>query len=273
MPDCLIASRVLVPFRKVIEIGAAGYRAKFNDHTKKESLPMRILLFAPRVIIICADMTLFSRQSSLAKNLNKRVRQIESDFEKVNRKPLRKDKPLCTYFVSSHDHNGALLSKMARYEHLANIRRLRKHYDVNAKVVQSTSGLFGHLAQLKAKYQNKNIQCVYINAHGDSKSLSLPNFFSFHRLDSNNGFRYCSEDATIILNACSVSKGEGSIAERIAKSNAGKTVIGPNQNSCGGDAIFDRKGKIQEFLFLGEGIIDLFMMRLSKKWLFTLKQV
>jgi hypothetical protein len=161
------------------------------------------------------------------------IEKLDNDFLEKNNAIGNNGKPLCAYFVSSYDQNGAILGNRLYYYHHYKIKNFEKHYAVAAKVVRTTGEMFQFLNQIKKSYPNREIKVIDIVSHGSKNTLCVKkengNFYTCSDVQENE-FHDCAKDATIILDACSVGKGSQSIAEKIAKMNPGKTIIAPGVN-------------------------------------------
>lgn len=158
------------------------------------------------------------------------IRKLDADFEKNNQLIGRETKPICAYFVSSHDENGAILGDHLYYYHHYKMKNFAKHYSVAAKVIRTSDEMFQFLRQLKEQNPNREIKVVDLVCHGDPSTLAVKKvngqFYKKSDLKEDE-FKHCARDAAIILDACSVGKGNMSIANEIAKKNPGKRVIAP----------------------------------------------
>lgn len=169
------------------------------------------------------------------------INRLDTDFEQLNNELPKTKRALCAYFVSSEDHNGAILGDPVYYYHHYKIKRLEKYFDVSAKVVRTADEMFKHLNDLKAAYPDRPIQLVDIVAHGSSQSIviksSSQNKEDVYDNDhvGKDEFSACAEDADIILDACSTGAGDNSIGKLIGEKNPGKRVYAP------GSALFFSK--------------------------------
>lgn len=100
------------------------------------------------------------------------IKRLDLDFDKLNNQLTQTKREICAYFVSSKDHNGAILGDHVYYYHHYKIGRLEKHFDVSAKVVRTTEEMFKHLNDLKATYPDRPIKVVDIVAHSSPESIS-----------------------------------------------------------------------------------------------------
>ena len=165
---------------------------------------------------------------SFARNIQK----LNTDFETINNSLSKGEKPICAYFVSANDHNGAIIGDPLYYYHHYKIKQFQKHYDVAAKVIKNEQQMYDHLQQLKIQHPTREIKVIDIVSHGDSDRLHIDlkagngAIYSTTNVQTNE-FNTCADDAVIILDACSVGSGINSIAEKIAQMNPGKTVLAP----------------------------------------------
>lgn len=152
---------------------------------------------------------------------------LDDNFQKINEKISKNNKPICAYFVSSYDENGAILGKQLYYYHHYKIRNFEKDYAVAAKVVHTQAEMKEFLKELKTKYPDREIKVVDIVAHGFKSTIAIYNpskesekegFITPSNMQ-NVEFNDCARDATIILDACSTGTGHHNIADEIARKN------------------------------------------------------
>lgn len=164
------------------------------------------------------------------KNFQKNIDRLDKEFSKMTDSVAENTKPICAYFVSSHDHNGAILGDHLYYYHHYKIHNFEKQYAVAAKIIKTPGEEFQFLKQLKEKYPHRPVQLIDVVSHGDPDQICIPRgngkFYTCADVKKDE-FKDCAKDACIILDACSTGEGARSIAEKIAKMNPGKTVIAP----------------------------------------------
>ena len=172
------------------------------------------------------------RLTDFAKNIQK----LDGDFAKINERIKENNKPICAYFVSCYDSNGAILGDQLYYYHHYKIKGFEEHYAVAPKVVRSTSDMYAFLSQLKNEYPNREIKVVDVVAHGSQSTICIPTnpdspeeHLDFTKIKANE-FSACAKDAVIILDACSTAQDSNNIARTIAKQNPGKTVLAPGRS-------------------------------------------
>ena len=56
--------------------------------------------------------------------------KLQRDFTAIHQAVEANQKPICIYFVSAHDHNGAILGNQLYYYHHYKIQNLQKHFAV-----------------------------------------------------------------------------------------------------------------------------------------------
>lgn len=200
-----------------------------------------------------------SRYQQLIKEINqmqgtqaifdRNIRRLDTDFEKLNKELDKTKRAVCAYFVSSKDHNGAILGDHLYYYHHYKINKFKKHFDVSAKVVRNTKEMFDHLKHLKATYPNRPIKVIDIVAHGDPKSIVIDHVNSDKTIEcyepkhiGKNEFSTYAPGADLIFDACSTGIGTDSIAEVIAKNNPGIKVFAPGSTLFFSKPIFKTKG-------------------------------
>lgn len=166
------------------------------------------------------------------------IRKLDNDFQRMREAVAHNTKPICAYFVSSYDSNGAILGNHLYFYHHYKIRNFEKDYAVAPKVVRSQSEIKEFLADLKAQHPQREIKVVDIVAHGSESALCIYHPSSEAAADRNGSFinssnlqnamfEDCAHDAAIILDACSTGRGTSNIANEMAKKNPGKTVFAP----------------------------------------------
>lgn len=178
-------------------------------------------------------------------DFQKNIRRLDSDFQKINQKIGNDSKPICAYFVSSYDTNGAILGDHLYYYHNYKIKGFENHYSVAAKVAKNTNEMFEFLGQLKSQFPDREIEVVDGVCHGDPTMLAIKktdgNFYEKSDVKEDE-FKNCAKDAVIILDACSAGAGKNSIADEIAKKNPGKRVIAPGTSLFFSKPIITQKG-------------------------------
>jgi len=208
---------------------SVAYSLRFKDSDKQENFFKRIFEVVSQFFQLVKELITY-RPNWYSFDHN--IKKLDSDFDGINKRLNESDKPICAYFVSSNDRNGAIIGDPLYYYHHYKIQKFQKHFDVAAKVVRSTKEMFDQLGQLKTKYPNREIKVVDIVSHGGPSMIDInvgEQFNSTYRNENvkENEFESCAQDAVIILDACSTAVGNNSIAENIAKKNRGKTVMAP----------------------------------------------
>jgi hypothetical protein len=171
-----------------------------------------------------------------ASDFKTNILKLNADFQKINQKIAQNDKPICAYFVSTSDHNGAILGDQLYYYHHYKIQNFEQHYAVAPKMVTTQAEIKDFLRGLKERYPNRQIKVVDIVSHGYKSILGVSPSASNPKgnVDPSNLqerlFEHCAEDATIILDACSTGEGNHNIADEIARSNPKKTVLAPGHS-------------------------------------------
>lgn len=128
------------------------------------------------------------------------------------------DQKHAAYFVSSHDHNGAMLGTDAMLNHFYEIKNLQEHgYVVHPYVVDNF---------FQISYRSDKADLIVINAHGDPSYI----WMDYFTIDANLTFNALKNRVDIVLNSCSTGSGiETSIAAKIAKDNPGANVFGATE--------------------------------------------
>ncbi|MBA3815966.1 MAG: hypothetical protein H0X29_05515 [Parachlamydiaceae bacterium] len=236
-PKAPFLSRFFMIPREMPAYFSTAYALRFKDFQIEKGVFSRLFGKIKRYKQLIGEvLRMDSSQSALKHNIDR----LDSDFAKINDKLVNTKRPLCAYFVSDQDYNGAILGDPVYYYHHYKIGKFEKHFDVSAKVVRTTEEMFKHLNELKLTYPDRPIKVVDIVAHGNHESIdiNLP-FQQEQGLSPNqdlsynkehvgkNEFNACAPDADIILDACSTGAGDNNIAKLIAEQNPGKRVYAP----------------------------------------------
>jgi hypothetical protein len=225
-----LSSRLFMIPRELPSYLSTAYSMRYKDVPAEGNLLYRIGAVVWRCLTLLKELLVHSPSYYV---FHETRQKLEQDFALMNQQLAAGSKPLCAYFVSSRDNNGAILGNQLYYYHHYKIKQLQNHYDVAAAVVTSIDDLKQKLEQFKALAPQRVVKMVDIVCHGNSKSLDLGSRGYEVGLEGEvstvqaNDFAACAEDAVIVLDACSTAMGQGSIAETIAKENKGKTVIAP----------------------------------------------
>ena len=102
--------------------------------------------------------------------------------------------------------------------------------------------MFRILNRLKLKHPGQEIKVVDIVSHGGRGEIKFPKSYTRSSAHGND-FSSCAKDAAIILDACSTGRGTKSIADKIARSNPGKTVFAPGRTLYTSKPVFKKKAK------------------------------
>ncbi|MDB6080967.1 MAG: hypothetical protein JWO53_239 [Chlamydiia bacterium] len=217
-----LSDRLFMILRELPEYFSTAYKLRFRNADSK--LNTTIFVIFKRCVLLIYE--LISYRPTL-ENFQRNSVRLDLDFAALNETIKDNDKPICAYFVSSEDSNGAILGDPVYYYHHYKINNFQKQYAVAAKVVRSMLELFDSLKTLKERYPNREIKVVDIVSHGAPEILGIGRFGYPSEAVVSHGFKECAKDATIILDACSSGKGANSIAQKIAENNPGKTVLAP----------------------------------------------
>jgi hypothetical protein len=158
------------------------------------------------------------------------IEKLNRAFEKINKTVQGNQKPLCVYFVSSQDHNGAILGDHLYYYHHYKIQGLQKHFAVAPMVVSSQEEMKNFMTSLRDNYPQREIKFVDVVTHGGKSSLEIhpPRQGSITPdVLREDLFSDCASDATILLDACITGLGDRNIADEIARITPGRTVLAP----------------------------------------------
>lgn len=151
--------------------------------------------------------------------------KLNQKFEEIRRKNSsnlnQSNKPICAYFVSKQDDNGAVITgDVLKYYHLHKILNLSEHYIVHPYVINTSADIQRHMTTLE------NVSLINIVAHGDRDMVCIDDSMTL----TDTPFANLANNAEIILDACSVAAGTNSYAHKIASANRNRnvTVFGPS---------------------------------------------
>lgn len=156
--------------------------------------------------------------------------KLNNYFATINQTIAQNQKTLCVYFVSAHDHNGAILGNHLYYYHHYKIQNLQKYFAVTAKLVASQQEMKDFMRSIKRQYPKREIKFVDVVSHGSKSSLSIhaPGASEIPAEQIREDlFSDSAPDATILLDACMTGLGDRNIADEIARKTPGRTVLAP----------------------------------------------
>jgi hypothetical protein len=223
-----LSKSVFMIVRELPSFLSVAYSLKYKDLESSRNIFKRIQQVVNRFFQLVREI---STNKVISTTFSRNIYRLEKDFSVINERLRKGNRPICAYFVSSNDHNGAIIGDNLYYYHHYKIQKFQKHFDVQAKIVRCKDEMFQQLHQLKLQHPDREIKVVDIVSHGDVDMLDINN-----REDDSvltipdiqpDEFKDCAKDAVIILDACSTGEGKNSIAENIARNNPGKTVIAP----------------------------------------------
>ncbi|HEV8051404.1 MAG TPA: hypothetical protein VGP47_02840 [Parachlamydiaceae bacterium] len=251
------SSRLFMILREFPSYLATAYSLRFKDIKPENGIFSHLKGNISRYAQLIKEiLQMESNQTIFQRN----VQRLDVDFDRLNNELDITTKPICAYFVSSEDHNGAILGDHLYYYHHYKIDNFKKHFDVSAKVVRSTKEMFDHLNHLKASYPNRPIQVVDIVAHGSPQRIFINHSSSKMDVGSygpehigDNEFNACAPDAAIILDACSTGAGRNSIAKVIAEKNPGKRVLAPGVSLFFSKPILSKQGDVTKVSHVTHG--------------------
>lgn len=255
-------SRFFMILRELPSFLSTAYSLRYKDVKPKAKMLPRLIGTISRYTQLINEIL----HVRISKELfDRNAQRLDADFDELNYELNKTKRPICAYFVSSEDSNGAILGDRLYYYHHYKINKFKEHFDITAKVVRSTKEVFEHLNKLKAAYPDRPIKVVDIVAHGSSDSIWV-NYYSSDGMVNDfkkqnvgdNDFAACGPDAAIILDACSTGRGVNSIAEVIAEKNPGKRVFAPGVSLFFSKPIFGKndEGSFVKHVTHGFAIIN-----------------
>lgn len=220
-----ITDRFLMIPREIPSYLKVAYSVRYKNEPNSGNLLERICKVVQRTFALIREI--LSARVSFFKNREK----LAADFEVINQKVSKNQKPLCVYFVSAHDFNGAILGNHLYYYHHYKIQGLQKYFAVAPKVVSSQKEMKDFMLSVKKEHAGREIKFVDIVTHGGKSSLAIqePNSkdsITVEQLEEEL-FSECAPDATILLDACTTGLGDKNIADEIARKTPGRKVLAP----------------------------------------------
>lgn len=221
----LVDSFLLIP-RELPRYFYVAYSIRYANHENEGNYFSRFKNIAHRAFLLIKELWYYRPiQDHFDKN---RVR-LTTDFDVMTKALANSQKPICVYFVSNHDHNGAILGDHLYYYHHYKIRGLENHFAVAPKLVSTQEEMKAFMKEIKVKYPERHIQVVDAVTHGSKSALYIHSPQKktpiTPELLKDDLFEECAPDATIILDACLTGLGDKNIADEIARKTPGRTVF------------------------------------------------
>jgi len=234
-----LSNTLLMIPRELPSYLTVAYSLRYADIANKGNCISRVFNIVQRAFSLIKEL-IFYRPSLF--DFQRNAEKLHRDFADINQSIATNDKPICVYFVSAHDHNGAILGNHLYYYHHYKIQGLQKHFAVAPKLVSSQAEMKAFMETIKQQYPQREIQFVDVVSHGGKSSLSIraqgkPAITAEQLRD--DLFDGCAPDATILLDACITGLGDRNIADEIARKTPGRTVLAP------GPAMFFSKPVVQ----------------------------
>jgi|GEM_PF-3054670 len=204
-----------------------AYSLRYADEPNIGNCLTRITHIVQRTFALITEL-IYYRPSSDDFQTNRE--KLQRDFELINQRVSENQKPLCVYFVSSHDHNGAILGNQLYYYHHYKVEGLQKHFAVAPKLVSSQAEMKAFMTSVRERYAGREIKFVDVVAHGGKSSLVIhapgqPSITAKRLRD--DLFSDCAPDAVILLDACNAGLGDRNIADEIARKTPGRKILAP----------------------------------------------
>ncbi|MBS3904890.1 MAG: hypothetical protein KGZ39_06155 [Simkania sp.] len=204
-----------------------AYSLRYADEPNTGNCLSRIAHVVQRTFALIKEL-IYYRPSYQDFQTNRK--KLQRDFEVINQTVSESQKPLCVYFVSAHDHNGAILGNQLYYYHHYKIQGLQNHFAVAPKLVSSQDEMKDFMASVRERYAGREIKFVDVVTHGGKSSLEIhapgqPSITAERLRD--DLFSDCAPDATILLDACITGLGDRNIADEIARKTPGRKILAP----------------------------------------------
>ena len=222
-----LSNTLLMMPRELPSYLQVAYSFRYSNDPTVGNYFSRIFQIVQRTFALIKEILYYrSRREDFETNKGK----LQRDFEVITQKVSENQKPLCIYFVSSHDSNGAILGNHLYYYHHYKIQELQKHFAVAPKLVSSQDEMKGFMASVRQKHADREIKFVDVVCHGLKSTLDI------HPQDEppitaqnlqEDLFSETASDATILLDACLTGLGDRNIADEIARKTPGRKILAP----------------------------------------------
>lgn len=224
-----ISDSLLMLPREIPSYLKVAYSLRYADESNEGNVVSRTYQVAKRLFSLIKEL-LFGRPFSFI--FHKNIEKLQKEFEVMGQTIGQNEKPICVYFVSAHDTNGAILGTPLYYYHHYKIRNLQKYFAVAAKVVSSQEEMKFFTRTLKEQYPTRPLQFCDIVSHGFKSVLSIhplgkPETAITPRQLRDDLFEDFAPGATLLLDACLTGLGDRNIADEIARKTPGRTVLAP----------------------------------------------
>lgn len=239
-----LPDRLLMIPREIPSYLKVAYSLRYAQETNEGNCLTRIWRVVQRTLSLIKELLYYRPEYG---HFEQNREKLERDFTVINAKVVENQKPICVYFVSAHDQNGAILGNHLYFYHHYKIQNLQKHFAVAPKVVSSQEEMKAFMQSTKQQNPTRQIQFVDVVAHGSKSCLCI------QRPDEEEGiapehlqedlFSECAPDATILLDACSTGMGDKNIADEIARKTPGRTVLAPGPSLYFSKPIIENKGQ------------------------------
>lgn len=223
---CFPASLLLLP-RELPSYLRVAYSLRYAGEPPEGNQFTRVYHTTKKVFSLIKEI-LFYRPSFIDFQENRE--KLQKDFKEITSTLTRNTKPICIYFVSANDHNGAILGNHLYYYHHYKIQNLQKYFSVAPKLVSSQDEMKAFMREIKELYPEKEIQFVDIVSHGSKSGLLIhPQYRKLLTPDElrDDLFEDVSLKGTILLDACITGLGDRNIADEIARKTPGRTILAP----------------------------------------------
>ncbi|MCP5507775.1 MAG: hypothetical protein H7A37_05700 [Chlamydiales bacterium] len=204
-----------------------AYSLRYANEQNTGNFLARITTVAQRIFALIKEL-IYYRPTLGDFDTNRK--KLKEDFEVINQTVSKNQKPLCVYFVSAQDHNGAILGNQLYYYHHYKIQGLQKHFAVAPKLVSSQDEMKTFMTSIRQQHKGREIKFVDVVSHGSKSSLGIDTLnkssINAKRL-RDDLFSDCAPDATILLDACFTGLGDKNIADEIARKTPGRKILAP----------------------------------------------
>lgn len=240
-----LSNSLLMMPREMPSYIKVAYSLRYANEPNKGNFIARIYHAAQRVFLLIKEIIYYRpRYSDFRENREK----LQRDFAEIRSTLAENQKPICVYFVSAHDHNGAILGNQLYYYHHYKIQNLQKHFAVAPQLYSSQNEMKIFMQTLKNQYPGREIRFVDVVSHGFKTVLATP--AEEPRITPevlrDDLFEDTAPDATILLDACMTGLGDRNIADEIARKTPGRTVLAPGPSMYFSKPIIQTKNKVSK---------------------------
>lgn len=225
---CFPSSLLLIP-RELPSYLKVAYSLRYANEPHENNHLTRVYHVAKKVFSLINEILLYRPSFfDFAKNREK----LQKDFREITNTLTQNTKPICIYFVSANDHNGAILGNHLYYYHHYKIQNLQKHFSVAPKLVSSQDEMKSFMKEIKELYPEKKIEFVDVVSHGSKSGILIDPQGKLLTPETirEDLFEDVSPKGTILIDACMTGLGDRNIADEIARRTPGRTILAPSSS-------------------------------------------